>query len=101
MTPRQQKELDRLRLRNAFLEQWNTEQRSAVRALQKYRTVSPCPKAGANLVMWLVDAIDAATAGRTGGGYIKVSKADLKAARVLLAWIERSRGAALTKGDDA
>jgi hypothetical protein len=93
MTPRQGLEMVRLQKRNAFLEQWNNEQRSALRALQKSRTVSPCPKAGANLVMWLVDAIDAATTGRTGGGYIKVSKADLKAVRTLLAWIERQRGA--------
>lgn len=89
MTPKQQQELNRLRLRNKFLEQWNRKQRSEIRALERDKSTRKCPRLGANLVRWLVDEIGAVTNGQTRGGAIRFSKSDLKAARSLLVWIER------------
>lgn len=99
MTPRQKQEFDRLRERNKFLEQWNNDQRAALRAAQRDASIRKCPRLGMNLARWLVDEIHSVTASGARHAVVKVSKSDLKAARTLLAWIERIDRASVSESE--
>jgi hypothetical protein len=78
MTPRQRQEFDRLQQRNKFLEQFNREQHSRIRALERDRSMPP--KGGMNLLRWMAER---------ESGAANLSKSDIRAARSLLGWLER------------
>jgi len=78
MTPRQKQEFERLQIRNKFLEQFNREQQTRLRKLDRDQAIPP--KGGLRLLRWMAER---------ESGAASLSKADLRAARSLLGWLER------------
>lgn len=78
MTPRQRQEFERLQNRNKFLERFNREQHSRIRKLERDRSAPP--KGGMRLLRWMAER---------EAGAASLSKADIRAVRSLLGWLER------------